>query len=455
MKRDERGFAMLLVFALAASASLLLYMQVPRIAFEAQRNQEQLLIERGEEYKRAIQLFVRKEGRYPATLDELENLNNRRYLRRRYADPFTGKTDWRIVHIQNGVFTDSLLHKNDTKEGEQKNQNTFISEFAGVGQTNTTDGGPNAATRRRQSEGGVSTGGVEVPGTTVDAPTAAPGMFSQYPATQPGQPGAPPQPGQPQMPPGVPGMPGMTGVVPGQNLPGQPMPGQPGQVVPGQPYPVQQPGQPNSVQAGQPYQMAPVQPGQPFPNVANPALPGSQPGVPTSPGTATMFPGAPQAAQMAGNNGAPMGGNNPAAMGDNNAAADMIRRMLTQPRPGGPPAQSGMMGMNMNGIAGVASTVERTGIKIYAERDKYNEWEFLYDLTQDRKRAGAMAQAMGQQTGGGNQPTQPQNSFGGGQPPPGPGQPPPLGPGQPPPFPSSPGFPPPFGAQPQIPNRTR
>ena len=47
------------------------------------------------------------------------------------------------------------------------------------------------------------------------------------------------------------------------------------------------------------------------------------------------------------------------------------------------------------GIAGVASTVERTGIKIYNEKEKYNEWEFLYDLTKDKTGAGAALGAAG------------------------------------------------------------
>jgi hypothetical protein len=515
MKRDERGFAMLLVFALAATVSIFLYMQVPRIAFESQRNQEALLIERGEQYKRAIELFVRKEGRYPATLEELENLNNRRYLRRRYPDPLTGKTEWRIIHIQNGVFTDSLVHKNQNKEGEQKNQNTFISEFSGIGQTNPAAGAANAALRRRESEGGADPGMPGVPSAIGAAPSAAPGMFAQNPATQPGQPASSAQPGQPQFPSGVPGMPDMPNAIPGESgqpgqvvqpgqpgqviqpgqpysvqpgqpypvapgqhpvapgqpapvQPGQQYPGQPGQAYPmqpGQPYPVQQspvqpgqpmparsgqaypappgqgntapPGLPYPVQPGQPYPMAPVQAGQPFPSV-NPVQQGNQAG-------SMPVPGMPGVNQPAGGAAYP-----PMApqTGGSNAAADMIRRMLTQPRPGGAPAPSGMMGMNLNGIAGVASTVERTGIKLYNERDKYNEWEFLYDLSQDRKRAGAM---MGQQGGAASQPAQPQTPFGSTPLPPIFGTTP-----TPPPFGGQPSPPPPINSpQPQIPGRTR
>ena len=54
----ESGFALLLVFLMAAIIAISLYMEIPRVAFETQRQKEQLLMERGEQYKRAIKLFV-------------------------------------------------------------------------------------------------------------------------------------------------------------------------------------------------------------------------------------------------------------------------------------------------------------------------------------------------------------------------------------------------------------
>src|SRR5690348_8969493 len=108
-KRGESGFALLLIFAMAAAVAVMLYMELPRVAFEAQREREQLLIERGEQYQRAIQLYFRKFKNYPGSLDALENSNNIRFLRRRYADPLTGKDEWRLIHVgPGGVFTDSI-----------------------------------------------------------------------------------------------------------------------------------------------------------------------------------------------------------------------------------------------------------------------------------------------------------------------------------------------------------
>ena len=97
--------------------------------------------------------------------------------------------------------------------------------------------------------------------------------------------------------------------------------------------------------------------------------------------------------------------------GQNPAAASMIWNQLTTPRQPPPglfnnAAQGQSMG---TGIAGVASMAEMTGIKLYKEREKYNEWEFLYDLAED---AGARGM-VGQDQQGQGIPGTP--GFGGGQ----------------------------------------
>jgi hypothetical protein len=51
------------------------------------------------------------------------------------------------------------------------------------------------------------------------------------------------------------------------------------------------------------------------------------------------------------------------------------------------------------GIAGVASTAQGTGIHIINDHSKYKEWEFVYDLKNDKSAlgAGAMQQQLMQQ----------------------------------------------------------
>ena len=63
------------------------------MVFQGQRQKEELLIYRGLQYQRAIQLYVRKFGRYPGSLEELENTNQIRFLRQRYLDPMTENGD--------------------------------------------------------------------------------------------------------------------------------------------------------------------------------------------------------------------------------------------------------------------------------------------------------------------------------------------------------------------------
>ena len=91
-----------------------------------------------------------------------------------------------------------------------------------------------------------------------------------------------------------------------------------------------------------------------------------------------------------------------------NQALTLINQILTTPRSGGvAPGNQPMGGLQIGGgIAGVASTVERTGIKIYNEKEKYNEWEFLYDLTKDKTGMGAAAMGAGIQQQQGLQPGQ-------------------------------------------------
>jgi type II secretory pathway pseudopilin PulG len=83
-------FITLLVIASAAVA--------PRVKMQVERDREEELIHRGVQYSRAIKRFYKKFGRYPNSLEELENTNNMRFLRRRYKDPITGK-DFKLLRF--------------------------------------------------------------------------------------------------------------------------------------------------------------------------------------------------------------------------------------------------------------------------------------------------------------------------------------------------------------------
>ncbi len=85
---------MLFVALLAIAAGAL----APTVTFQVRRDREEELIHRGVQYSRAIRRYVKKTGRYPARLEELENTNNIRFLRKRYKDPLTNK-DFKLLHV--------------------------------------------------------------------------------------------------------------------------------------------------------------------------------------------------------------------------------------------------------------------------------------------------------------------------------------------------------------------
>ncbi|HXB22251.1 MAG TPA: hypothetical protein VNV88_12755 [Candidatus Solibacter sp.] len=96
--RNEKGYVLLSVMLLMTLMLVALSVVLPRISQQIKRDKEEELIHRGQEYARAVRKFYRKFGRYPLSIEQLENTNNMRFLRKRFKDPMTGKDDWRIVH---------------------------------------------------------------------------------------------------------------------------------------------------------------------------------------------------------------------------------------------------------------------------------------------------------------------------------------------------------------------
>ena len=134
----QRGSALLIVFLFAAIVAIMLYREMPVVAFEARRQKEQLLIDRGNEYKHAVKLYYKKVGGYPSSLDQLENTNRMRFLRHRYKDPFTGKDDWRLLHMGPGnMLLDSKVNRLKTGGQTGKGSTSTGSGFSG----NSTTGG--------------------------------------------------------------------------------------------------------------------------------------------------------------------------------------------------------------------------------------------------------------------------------------------------------------------------
>ncbi len=364
----EAGFAMLVVFLLAGFIAIGLYMELPRVVMESQRDREELLIDRGTQYKRAIQVFYRKFQRYPTDLDALDNTNNMRFLRRRYKDPMTGEDEWRLIHAAGpGIFTDSLVL---APPGTQK------AEGEGISAGNSEEPATPVWMQRRPSDmilaGGDSAaspmpGMEETPppqspsesdspaaGTVVSAdapgPTPAAGTVVAADAA-----GLTPAEAIVAMQTAMRAAPGGTGLVPGPqtgsatNLP------------------------------------SPVPTGPPPPGTIVAPQPGNQPPVPIVPGG--MMPGYQGQAYPANSTTVTAAGGSQTTQTPN-PAMQMINQLLTAPNPRAMAAavqtSSAQQPLQVGGIAGVASKLESESIKIYNERSSYNEWEFIYDPRQDR-----------------------------------------------------------------------
>src|SRR5271170_5884005 len=96
---SEDGYILIGVLFLVVVLLIGLAIAAPKIATQIRRDKELEMYHRGMQYTRAIRLYYKKFNAYPISLDQLENTNNIKFLRKRYTDPFTGKADWRLIHV--------------------------------------------------------------------------------------------------------------------------------------------------------------------------------------------------------------------------------------------------------------------------------------------------------------------------------------------------------------------
>lgn len=435
---EQGGFALLVVFLMAAMVAITLYLEIPRVAFESQRNREQMLVERGEQYKRAVELYYRKTKTYPQKIEDLENTNNFRFLRKRYKDPLTGKDEWRLVHMGPAGLTDSLVEKMPGQDGDKKGDKKEMTSAATdpsqqvkgpddiTAGSNRTERDQRAlmAQRGAGGAGGFGGGDPNAPQQQPEDPNLAfqqqqlrefqqqqlqQQQQQQLQAGQTPPPGGLPIDATSAQNPGAPPMAQMQGN-------GAPPPGQ---------FPF---GQQQQQQQQNPF----GQQQQPFPPVGSPNGPVRtlyQPGqLPFNPGNAMLRgaipnPGGNVSNSQSGGFGQPynqqqsaFGGASSGFGGGGNSAFNVpqaVRDQLTRPQ--GRPQQmgAGQQQFGGTGIAGVASNAGGSGIKRYNEKSKYKEWEFVFDYRKPAKGAQKGVTGVGGlKTTDGNSQQQPGSGFG-------------------------------------------
>ena len=97
-RRPQQGYVLLVLLLVVALLLIGMWAVLPNTSTELRRAKEEELIHRGVQYERAIRNYHRKYGTYPANIEQLEDTNHIRFLRKRYKDPITGK-DFRLLHV--------------------------------------------------------------------------------------------------------------------------------------------------------------------------------------------------------------------------------------------------------------------------------------------------------------------------------------------------------------------
>jgi len=94
----EQGYMLLGLIVAIAIILLTLSVAAADMAHTVRAERERESVRRANQYVRAIRLFYKKSGSYPASIKQLENTNLVRYLRQKYTDPLTGK-EYRLIGV--------------------------------------------------------------------------------------------------------------------------------------------------------------------------------------------------------------------------------------------------------------------------------------------------------------------------------------------------------------------
>jgi type II secretory pathway pseudopilin PulG len=159
-----RGYAFVVLMIAVTLLLISLTAALPSVYTAAQREKEEELIFRGNQYARAILMFRAKFGRFPNSVDELlKRTNGIRFLRHDFKDPMTKKGNWRFIHADaRGVVLDSLTMPLATRpHGSALNPNSGLNPNPQVPGANPDSraqpaGPPDEGTGNQTGSGGQS-----------------------------------------------------------------------------------------------------------------------------------------------------------------------------------------------------------------------------------------------------------------------------------------------------------
>ena len=149
-QRRDRGAMLLAVLFMMAIMVITALAVAPVFLQQAKRDREEEMIHRGTEYERAIKKYYKKFGRYPANLEQLENTNQMRFLRKRYKDPLSKDGQWKLLHAGDiqaigGITGVGGAGLQQGAQGALQGANSLNSATSGTGNATGSDLGASTA----------------------------------------------------------------------------------------------------------------------------------------------------------------------------------------------------------------------------------------------------------------------------------------------------------------------
>ena len=100
LKNSSRGYILITLMLFMSLVALAVLAILPDMVQQIKRDREEEMVHRGTEYMRAVKKYYKKFGRYPSRIEELENTNQQRFLRKKYKDPLgRGDKDFKLIHV--------------------------------------------------------------------------------------------------------------------------------------------------------------------------------------------------------------------------------------------------------------------------------------------------------------------------------------------------------------------
>ncbi len=162
--RVPQGYALLILMMMVTLLLVSLTAALPSIYVQAQREREEELKFRLNEYAKAIHLFQQKFQRYPRSIDELvKKTNGVRFLRHEYKDPMTKSGKWRFIHATaQGTLIDSKT-MNVTAQGGARGLLPLTSQGPGTQGATPQGNAPQGAAPEGTGQGGAASEETGVP----------------------------------------------------------------------------------------------------------------------------------------------------------------------------------------------------------------------------------------------------------------------------------------------------